>query len=204
MTKVKICGLRRPEDMEAVNEIRPDFAGFVFAPSRRQIDKEQAAYLKALLHPQIPTVGVFVQAACRDMAALYEEGIIDLIQLHGGETEEQVREVKRLTGAPVILAVSVNGPEDVLCHLDSSADYLLFDHGKGGTGKPFCWDHLPPISRPYFLAGGLSLGNLPQALALHPWGLDVSSGVESDGKKDKEKMMAFVQQVRKFDRKEES
>ncbi len=204
-TMIKICGLTRPEDIRAVNRWKPDYVGFVFAESRRRIDAVQARALKQMLAPGILAVGVFVNGRVEEEAELFLDGVIDMIQLHGRETEADIRAVKRLTGgkAPVIKAVSVTGAEAVRRWAESSADYLLLDNGPGGTGSAFDYgligNSLP--DRPFFLAGGLDSGNVSQALqALRPFAVDVSSGVETGGVKDEEKIRKFIENVRAGDR----
>lgn len=197
MSKIKICGLSRMEDIAAVNRCRPDYIGFVFAKSRRQVTPERAKELKNALDTGIQVVGVFVNAPPDEIAALAGEGLMDLVQLHGEEDEAAVRQVKALTGLPVIKALRVDSRESVLCWRDSAADYLLLDNGPGGTGQRFDWSLLPEMHRPYFLAGGLCIENLPAALALSPYCLDVSSGAETGGVKDADKIEQIVRMVRK-------
>ena len=197
MTKVKLCGLRREEDILAANRYGPDWIGFVFAKSKRQVSKEKAAELKQLLSPKILAVGVFVDAPVTEMVSLYEAGIIDVIQLHGGEGPQVVEEIQARCSAPIIQAVSVRGKEDVEKALSSKADYLLFDSGSGGTGQSFDWAHLGEMKRPFFLAGGIRQENLEEALQLHPFAIDVSSGVETDGYKDEEKIKQLMETVRR-------
>ena len=197
MTKVKLCGLRRKEDILAANRYGPDWIGFVFAKSKRQVSKEEAAELKQLLSPKILAVGVFVDAPVTEMVSLYEASIIDVIQLHGGEGPQVVEEIQARCSAPIIQAVSVRGKEDVEKALLSKADYLLFDSGSGGTGQSFDWAHLGEMKRPFFLAGGIRQENLEEALQLHPFAIDVSSGVETDGYKDEEKIKQLMETVRR-------
>lgn len=203
--RIKICGLTRPADIAAANRWRPDYIGFVFAQSRRQVSPEQARQLKALLSPGILAVGVFVNGEPEEEAWLFDQGIIDLIQLHGQETEETIGKVKALTGgkAPVIKAVSVTGPESIRQWADSRADYLLLDNGPGGTGSAFDYGLIEEnrlenlAEKPFFLAGGLDPENVRQAVRrLSPFGVDVSSGVETAGRKDEEKIRRFIRQVR--------
>jgi phosphoribosylanthranilate isomerase len=198
MTKVKICGLRRPEDVAAVNRARPDYAGFVFAPSRRRIDRETAASLKAGLATGIQVVGVFVNEEPTTIAKLYRERIIDLVQLHGDEDSGYIRKLKEACGCPVIKAVPVG---NVLPVLPEGADYLLFDTAsaqRGGSGVRFDLRILQDYNGPpYFLAGGLAPETVREAVGLlAPFGVDVSSGVETDGCKDEEKIKKFVRLVR--------
>ena len=198
MTKIKFCGLSRPCDIEAANRIRPDYIGFVFAgKSRRYITPENAGELKRLLAPGILTVGVLADAELREAAELLKSGLIDMAQLHGSESESYAEQLRRLSGRPVIRAFPVRTEEDVRRAEDSSADYILLDSG-AGTGKTFDWELLKGLRRPYFLAGGLSPDNAEEAVRrLHPYAVDVSSGIETGGKKDRRKMAAFAAAVRK-------
>lgn len=199
--KIKLCGLTRPCDIEAVNELRPDYIGFVFAKkSRRYVSPDKAAELKSMLAPGIQAVGVFVNEEPEQIAALLEAGTIDVAQLHGQESEAEIRRLRELTDHPLIQAFRIDTKEDVERANASTADYVLLDSGAGGTGTTFDWDLLQAIRRPYFLAGGLDTENLGTVKAkLDPYGVDVSSGIETDGYKDKEKMTAFVAAVRKED-----
>ena len=198
MSKIKICGLRRSEDIEVVNRFKPDYVGFVMAPGRRQISREQAAQLKNLLSADITAVGVFVNEDRRLIAELLERGIIDIAQLHGAEPEEDVSWIKKQTGRPVIKAVSVKSREDVLRWRGSSADYLLLDNGAGGTGRTFDWNAIGDYNKPYFLAGGLNEDNMEEALKLNPYCVDISGGVETDGCKDAVKIKKIIEMVRRF------
>ena len=293
MTKIKLCGLSRPADIEAANMLRPDFVGFVFAPgSRRRVAPAQAAALKALLAPGIPAAGVFVNEDIDVISGLVSEGVIDAVQLHGDEDAAYIEKLRARTGfdggadagsplgktcsiygadvgkpqekaatscganaeypqgktaphgsadaenpqeksgphggagigklpkksipssagtgytakktappaPPLILqAFRIRAPEDVRAAQDSPADLVLLDAG-AGDGRMFDWSLLKDFRRPYFLAGGLTPENAAAAVrALHPYGLDVSSGIETDGFKDPEKMTAFVRAVRAED-----
>lgn len=198
MTKIKLCGLTRPEDIDAANALEPDFVGFVFAPkSRRYVTGEQARALRSQLSPAIQAVGVFVDEEPERVADLLEEGIIDLAQLHGGEDEDYLKRLRALTEKPIIQAFPIKTPKDLERAQASSADNILLDSG-AGTGIPFDWTLLKNFRRPYLLAGGLGPDNVAQAIGfLHPWGVDVSSGIETGGVKDFHKMAAFVAAVRK-------
>ncbi len=204
MTKIKICGLKREEDIQYVNQVRPDFIGFIFAAkSHRYVDPAQAARLSAMLDPDITPAGVFVNAPAEDVSALLKSGVIKIAQLHGSEDEDYIARLRALTEAPIIKAFSVETAEDVARAVTSSADYLLLDHGSGGTGEAFDWNLLTGINRPYFLAGGLDPGNVREALRLAaPFAVDVSSGVETDKIKDPEKIRAFVRAVREMEERE--
>lgn len=200
MSRIKLCGLSRNEDIEAVNLFLPDYIGLVFASSKRQVSIARAAALRQRLDPRIRAVGVFVGSSLREIGYLTEAGIIDIVQLHGDESEEMVRQVRQETGKPVIKAVSVREPGDILRWQDSDADYLLFDQGRGGTGTAFNWNYLETagaVNKPFFLAGGLNPDNLEQALAYRPYGVDISSGAESEGRKDREKIEKLTNIVRR-------
>lgn len=198
MTKIKLCGLSRPCDIEAANELKPEYIGFVFAPkSRRYVTPEKATELKRLLAPGIRTVGVFVNEAPESVAVLLSSGIIDMAQLHGDENESYIKKLRTLTDKPIIKAFRIKNNEDISNAVQSTADYILLDSG-AGTGTVFDWDLIKSINRPYFLAGGLDVQNVGTAIkALAPFAVDVSSGIETDGLKDKNKMAAFVAAVRK-------
>lgn len=198
MTKIKLCGLTRPEDIAVANALEPDFVGFVFSPkSRRCVTAEQARALRNRLSPAIRAVGVFVDEEPERVAALLEDGIIDLAQLHGREDENYLERLLALTEKPIIQAFPIKTPEDLDRAQSSLADYILLDSG-AGTGITFDWGLLTSVRRPYFLAGGLGPDNVVQAIrTLHPWGVDVSSGIETGGVKDFHKMAAFVAAVRK-------
>lgn len=199
MTKIKFCGLSRECDMEAANKLRPDYVGFVFAEnSRRYVTPERAERLKRLLDPGIMAVGVFVNEAPEKVAELLDKRIIDLAQLHGQENEDYIARLRRLTERPLIKAFRIDSAEDTEKAAGSSADYILLDSGKGGTGSRFDWRLIANFPRPYFLAGGLAVENVSEALKMPMlYALDVSSGIESKGVKDTDKMAAFVAAVRK-------
>ncbi len=198
MTKIKLCGLKRPQDIQAANELLPAYIGFVFAPkSRRYVHPDRAEELRRMLNPGIIPVGVFVNETPETVAALLDRGIIDIAQLHGKEDEAYIRRLRQLTKKPLIQAFRIDTPADVAAAQASTADYVLLDSGAGGTGTCFDWSLLQDIQRPYFLAGGLTPENVGGAVAtLHPYAVDVSSGIETDGAKDKEKMTQFVRAVR--------
>ena len=202
MTRVKLCGMMRPEDIQAVNEIKPEYIGFVFAKkSRRYVSKEQAKMLKEMLDPAVKAVGVFVNEPVENVADLLNEGIVDMAQLHGVEDEAYICRLRELTGRGedtfIIKAVQVKSEADVKAGEQSGADLVLFDAG-AGDGKVFNWKLLENVKRPYFLAGGLDPENVRDAVErLRPFGVDVSSGIESFGVKDALKMAKFVATVRK-------
>jgi phosphoribosylanthranilate isomerase len=197
MTLIKMCGLRRPEDIEAANELRPDYIGFVFFPgSRRYLPPEEAKKLRQRLAPGIRAVGVFVDEEPEAAARLLEDGTIDIAQLHGHEDEAYLERLRKLTGKPLIRAFRIRSAEDVRRAAASSAELILLDAG-AGDGKTFDWSLLREADRPYFLAGGLDPENVGRAVReLKPYAVDVSTGIETDGRKDPEKMRAFVNAVR--------
>jgi len=198
MTKIKLCGLTRPRDIEWANALTPDFVGFVFArKSTRYISPRNAQKLREKLNQSINAVGVFVNEAPEAVAALLNDGTIDVAQLHGGEDEDYIKALRLLTDRPLIQAFRVDGPADLERARASSADYILLDNGAGGTGTAFDWALLKGFDRPCFLAGGLGPDNVALAVRdVRPFAVDVSSGIETDGAKDYQKMAAFVNAVR--------
>lgn len=198
MTNIKLCGLSRPCDIEAANELKPDYIGFVFASkSMRCVTYEKAAQLKSRLSQGIQAVGVFVNEQPQNVANLLNNDIIDMAQLHGDEDEDYIAQLRLLTDKPIIKAFRMKTAKDMNAAEQSTADHILLDSG-AGTGTVFDWGLVKSIKRPYFLAGGLGADNVTDALkALHPFAVDVSSGIETDGAKDKIKMAAFVAAVRK-------
>ena len=197
MVKVKICGLTRLCDIDTVNSAMPDYIGFVFAQSRRNVSTRQAAELRERLAQEIIPVGVFVDEDIRHVILTARGGIIDAIQLHGLENEDYIKRLKEMTDKPVIKAVSVEKTGDVQKWAHTSADYLLLDSRGGGTGQAFDWSLIDKVTKPYFLAGGLDVNNIANAISqTTPFAVDVSSGVETDGLKDPEKIKEFIRRVR--------
>ena len=198
MTRIKLCGLSRTGDIEAANMLLPDYIGFVFAPkSRRFVPPEEAAGLRRLLRPEIQAVGVFVNEAPETVAELLLNGTIDLAQLHGQEDEAYLKKLRALTQKPLIRAFRVTSAEDIHGANASTADFVLLDSG-AGSGRRFAWELLREIRRPYFLAGGLTPENVGEAINVcRPFAVDVSSGIETAGRKDPAKMNAFCAAVRK-------
>lgn len=204
VNNIKICGLKSENDIKIVNKYKPDYIGFILAPSKRQISYEVAKTLKALLNPSILVVGVFVNECMEVIETYAKEKIIDVIQLHGDESLEMIRDLKRRVSIPIIKAIRVKDEEQfhqLMPYVNQvSADYLLFDTYHeglyGGSGKSFDWEVLKVVERPYFLAGGIGLHNIVSACQLRPFGIDVSSGVETDGSKDAHKVRALIQAVR--------
>ena len=225
-TKIKFCGLTRPEDIEIVNELKPDYVGFVFWPkSKRFVTGQQVLELKRNLLPDIKAVGVFVDEDPETVAALLVDGVIDIAQLHGSEDEEYIERLRKLikngkigtdedrfdnipdgvngidtSQAIIIKAIVIKGEEDIERARSSSADFLLLDSGKG-TGQTFNWELIKnaELGKPYFLAGGLDPTNVAEAIkTLHPYAVDVSSGIETNGIKDPEKMRQFESAAREM------
>lgn len=195
MVKVKICGIRRAEDIEIINRYPPDYIGFVFAESKRKIDFYTAKTLKKLLKVDIPVVGVFVNGNIEDILELYRNDIIDIVQLHGDENEDYINQLKE--EAPelkLIKAIEINKKEDLNDYENINVEYLLLDSGKG-SGKTFNWDLINKnISKDFFLAGGLNSANFNQAIEeFQPYGIDISSGVETSGYKDEEKIKKIME-----------
>lgn len=202
--KVKICGIRRMEDVDYLNESLPDFAGFVFADTRRQVTPEQAWRLRQKLDRRIEAFGVFVNAPAEVVRGCVCDGSIDAVQLHGDETEEYIRKLRKMIHVPVIKAVRASNTADILAADALSCEYLLLDTYSparyGGTGRTFAWDIIPEkLCHPYFLAGGLNEGNIRDAVARVPcFGVDISGGVETDGVKDRQKMKTMINIVRAY------
>ena len=196
MTKIKMCGLRRPEDIEFANRVKPDYIGYVFAEkSKRYIATEKAAELTKLLDGDIVPVGVFVDETMENIIAAVKMGAVKMVQLHGSESEDFISELKS-RGIPVIKAFQVGSAEDIAAAERSCADMVLLDSGKG-SGQTFDWSLIGSIKRPYLLAGGITAENAGQAIRqLRPFGVDASSCLETDGFKDIAKMKAFAQAVR--------
>ena len=197
MVRIKICGLFRDCDIDYVNEAKPDYIGFVFAKSRRQVGLEQARQMRGRLDRDILPVGVFVDAPVGQIIELYREGIISLAQLHGQEDDTYIQTLKERCDVPVIQAVAVKTTADILCRLSSPADYLLLDNTAGGSGQSFDWQQIPDINRPYFLAGGIDEAKMPAALARQPFGIDISSGAETQGLKDRDKIRRLLELARR-------
>ena len=192
-TKIKICGLFREEDIECVNECKPDFIGFVFAESKRKVDAYTAGRLRAMLKPGIKTVGVFVDDSTDRIFDLFDSGIIDMAQLHGRESEDYILKLKR-AGIPVIKTFKPVAGRLYSGIDDSPADEVLIDSG-AGSGRTFDWNALSRLRRRYFLAGGIDEMNIKQALELRPYAVDISSGAETDGVKDADKIKKLVAAV---------
>jgi phosphoribosylanthranilate isomerase len=215
MQKIKLCGMMKPCDIEYANRIKPDFVGFIFANTRRKISAAQAKQFREALDAEIPAVGVFVNEDIPVITSLVQNGCIDMIQLHGEEDADYIRRLREVCDVPVIKAVKVQTVEQIRQAAALPVDYLLLDTYRegvlGGTGEAFDWELLREakaaagdtaegelFGKPYFLAGGLHAGNLREAAALGSYGLDVSSGIETDGSKDFTKMVKVMELVRKL------
>ncbi len=197
MTKIKFCGLMTLDDVYAANELLPEFVGFVFAAgSKRRVTPAQAEKFRNALSKKILAVGVFVDEKISVVAELLNAGIIDVAQLHGGEDADYISRLRTLTAKPLIKAVEIHSPENLCAIEQIDSDYVLIDSGKG-SGNVFDWRILKNFSRLYFLAGGLNPENVSAAIKiLNPFAVDVSSGIESNGRKDAAKMREFVSAVR--------
>ncbi|GHU82260.1 N-(5'-phosphoribosyl)anthranilate isomerase [Clostridia bacterium] len=196
MPKIKICGLFREEDITFVNEAQPDYIGFVFAKSKRQVTEDTAKKLRSLLKNSIIPVGVFVNEPIENIISLFQNGIITIAQLHGGESEEYISKLKLLSGIKIIKSVQMDNHTDTAKLSETNADFLLLDNGAGGTGTAFDWTLIGNIKKPYFIAGGINTDNIDKAISLNPYAIDVSSGAETGGVKDFEKIKALVLKVR--------
>ena len=196
--RIKICGLMRPQDIDMVNEVCPDIAGFILASGRRRtVTPGQMRALTDRLKPEIRTAAVFLDQDIRWIADLAAGGLMDIIQLHGHEGNEEIRYLRSRTDKTVIKAFRIDTAENIRRAEDSEADLVLLDHGVGGTGQAWDWSLLTGMKRPFILAGGLDSENVQEAVRkTQPFGVDVSSGVETDGCKDREKILRFVRTVR--------
>lgn len=196
--KIKICGLSREEDIAMANLYKPDFIGFVFyPPSKRYVTPQKAAQLKPLLDTKIDVVGVFVNEEITLIESLCSQGVIDLVQLHGDEDEDYMMRLKEVVQKPIIKAVRVKNAAEILAAEKLPCEYLLLDtyreYNYGGSGETFDHRIIPPIRKPYFLAGGLNGDNIGKAArTCKPFAFDVSSGCETDGFKDERKFMGVV------------
>ncbi|NQQ32195.1 phosphoribosylanthranilate isomerase [Streptococcus suis] len=192
MTKVKICGLSTKEAVYAAVEAGADYIGFVFAPSKRRVSFEKAHELAQLISPTVKIVGVFVQPSLKELEAAISVVPLDLIQIHGNWDECLSHHIS----VPIIRAIQL---DNTLGELNTNADYLLFDAPKAGSGQLFDWKLLAHhnIEKPFFIAGGLTVDNVAEAQSLFtPYAVDVSSGVETNGQKDVEKIKAFIERVK--------
>ncbi|MGL4799917.1 MAG: phosphoribosylanthranilate isomerase [Cellulosilyticaceae bacterium] len=198
MRKIKICGLTKKEDIQMVNALMPDYIGFVFAKSKRRVTIKQAEELKRNLNPQIKVVGVFVNAMIPYIQQCVEEKVVDIVQLHGDEDADYIRCLREEIGdVPIIKAIPIGDKWEKVSY---DVTYYLLDKKStlsyGGTGECFDWKLIKELDKPYFLAGGINLENIEQALQVSAYGVDVSSGVETDGSKDYDKIHRIIKKVR--------
>ena len=198
MVKIKICGLRRLEDIEIVNKYKPDYIGFVFADSKRKVSHELASKMKDNLVSDIISVGVFVDASSDEIIELFESGVIDIAQLHGNESEDYIRNLKEKTNyeLKIINAIEMSGEKDLLEYDNSIADYLLLDSGKG-SGKTFDWSLIRyDLDKEFFLAGGIDILNVNEAIdKFNPYAIDLSSSLETEGFKDENKIKEIMEVI---------
>ncbi len=187
--KIKICGISRISDLPVLNKVHPDFVGFVFAPSKRQVSLLTATRLRSGLEASIPTVGVFVEEDAAFIKEAIDEHIISYVQLHGRYDEEKIKTIKSY-GVPVIQALPYTEKE-----VKTAADYLLFDNLKPGSGEAYDYTQVS-AKKPFFLAGGINISNIEDALKTNAYCIDVSSGVETEGIKDAIKIEEIVRRVR--------
>lgn len=196
MVKIKICGLKRLEDIDIVNKYKPDYIGFVFADSKRKVSHEMVCRLKGNLDSDITSVGVFVDAPEDEILKLYGEGIIDMAQLHGSEDEDYISRLKEKTDCnlQIINAIEMSEGIDLNEFANTQADYLLLDSGKG-SGKTFDWRLIrKDLKKEFFLAGGLDSSNIRQAIdEFEPYAVDLSSSLETDGFKDENKIREIME-----------
>lgn len=189
---IKICGIFRKEDVIIVNKYLPEYIGFVFAKSPRQITRAKAKELKSIVDPSIKVIGVFVDATIDTIMEIVEDGSIDGIQLHGKEDHQYIHALKKRTSLPIFKAVSLT--KDTV--LDEDVDYYIFDGKNPGSGQCFDWTMIKESKKPFFLAGGISLDNLHEAMEIDSYGIDVSSGVETNGYKEEVKIAALIGGIR--------
>ena len=197
--KIKLCGLSRPADIDYVNQVKPDYCGFIvnFPKSRRNVTPEQVRALTARLSGDIIPVGVFVDESVETVAGLLEDGTIAVAQLHGHEDEAYLAALRKLTAKPIWQAFQIRSAADLERAKSSTANLVLLDSGQG-SGVTLDWSILADFPRPFVLAGGLTAENIPTAVQqVKPYAVDLSSGVETEGYKDYEKMLAAVAAVKK-------
>ena len=199
MTKIKLCGIKSEDDIKVINEVLPDYIGFVFAEkSKRYISFDTAKVLKSRLDNRVKAVGVFVNEDIENIAYLVKNKIIDIVQLHGNEDESYINTLKTKINVPIIYAYQIKSKADIKS-VKNDTDFILLDAG-AGCGETFDEALLEGFDSEYFLAGGLSIDNIKEKIMkLHPFGVDVSSGIETEGKKDFAKIRKFVSLVREVD-----
>jgi phosphoribosylanthranilate isomerase len=199
MVKIKICGLKRLEDIDVVNKYKPDYIGFVFADSKRKVSHKLASEMKSNLSSGIVSVGVFVDADADEIIKLFDEGVIEIAQLHGSESEDYIRNLKENTNyeLKIINAIEMSDEKDLMEYDNSISDYLLLDSGKG-SGRTFDWDLIRnDLNKDFFLARGINISNISKAIdEFKPYAIDLSSGVETDGFKDEYKIKEIMEVIR--------
>ena len=201
MTKVKICGICHDAEIGIMNELMPDYVGFVFiSKSRHFIAPEHAGLLHSKLRRNIKAVGVFSNSSLKSVAMSVEVAGLDMVQLHGDETGEYIAALREYIRCPIMKVYKVAKPIDAEKAMYSTADYVMLDGGSAGDGKTFDWSLLGTVRRKFFLSGGLTPENLETAMNLspQPYALNVSSGVEANRMKDYRKVMKFILGVRNF------
>lgn len=196
--KIKICGIKNENEAKIINECMPDIAGFVFASGKRQIDINKAKILKKIINPEIETAGIFVEQNEDEILEIYNEKVIDIIQLHGDYDERTIKNLKEKTGAKIIKVIRV---KEGFYKIKTLADFILFDaYSKdkyGGLNKTFDWNIKIISNVPYFVAGGINENNIVEMVKkLTPYGVDISSGVEVDGFKTKEKVFNIIKIIK--------
>lgn len=196
MTKIKLCGIRRKEDIEIINKTDISYIGFIFYKnSFRYIDINKAKSLKKLLNPKIKVCGVFVNEDMEKILNIVKNNIIDIIQLHGNEDNNYIEKLKEKSKKKIIKAFEINNERDIEKALNSKADFIMFDAGKG-SGKTFDWNLIKGVQRNYFLAGGINLENINKAFnIIKPYAIDLSSSIESNGFKDENKIKNILERV---------
>ena len=199
MVKIKICGLKRLEDIEIVNKYKPDYIGFVFADSKRKVSHDLAFEMKNNLASNIVSVGVFVDADIDEIVELFDMGVIEIAQLHGLESEDYIRNLKENTNykLKIINAIEMSDEKDLLEYDNSLSDYLLLDSGKG-SGKTFDWSLIrTDLTKDFFLAGGIDISNVNHAIEeFNPFAVDLSSSLETDGFKDENKIREIMEVIK--------
>lgn len=199
--KIKICGIKNRNEIAIINRCQPDYMGFIFANSSRQVLREEAREMKKQLSKAILSVGVFVNASLEKIVEICEDKTIDLIQLHGDEGKDFIQALRMQVPQKIIKAVRVKDRETIVKAQMNQADYLLLDtyveHQYGGSGKTFDYELIPEKMPDYFLAGGLNSTNVKDAISLcRPYCVDVNSGVESNGMKDEVKIREIIELIR--------
>lgn len=199
MVKIKICGIKRLEDISLVNKYKPDYIGFVFADSKRKVSYDLAYELKQNLDSDIISVGVFVDSPIEEIVKLFDDGVIEIAQLHGDEDEKYIKSLKDNTNdkLKIIKAIEMSYKTDLLKYDDFPADYLLLDSGKG-SGKTFDWGLIRnDLKKEFFLAGGLNSENVKELIMkFNPYAIDLSSSLEVDGYKDENKIKDIMEVIK--------